>query len=458
MSKRQIQPIRISLLFICVLLLLPSLVTAQRHNCDFAAVLTRDGYVIPFIPDGMFSFDDPDDFYYEWLTTTINPDGYGNVYAADGVPVIPFPQQDDYFSEDPYWVDPVPWNTFWLDTFNVNDPSVMVMSHTRWGTGGDGNHPFLFNFDGRTYAFMHNGGILDNVKDALWNELYNLYGNGNGQWFWEHPPNWLPNPLQWADPDNFIDSELLFHWIMKHIIQSNGSEFSGIQSALTGSARINDTPPYIAMSLYNAFFVNFANNKINFVLSDGDSLYVFRNTPINGNTRNISYKNVNDVFTGIKTQWTEPGFTTVPQFTLLHVTRENRPRQFANFHTRNFAEVEISVSDSPDPVMVNQWLTYTVIMVNNGPEDSTNSILADDMAPELVFRQFSRDGINWQAWTGERNIGTLPAYTSSIAYLRGWVTNTGQDRLIDYSVKISSQDVEDPDMRNNKVYEDTTLR
>lgn len=450
-----VKRIRFSIFFVGLMLLMPFLVPAQQHNCDFAAVLTRSGYSIPYIQDGMFSFDDPDDFYYEWLTTTTNPDGYGNIYAANGHTTIPFSQQDDYYSTSPYWVDPDPWDLFWLDTFNVNDPAVLVMSHTRWGTGGSGNHPFLFNFDGRTYSFMHNGGILTNVKNALWNELYNLYGNGNGQWFSEHPPNWLPNPASWANPANFIDSELLFHWIMKHIIEANGSEFSGIHSALTGSARVNTAPPYIAMSLLNAFFTDYANNKINFVLGDGDSLYVFRNTPINNNIRNISYRNVNNVFTGIKTQWTEPGFTTVPQFTLLHVTRENQPREFANFHNYQFAEVEISVSDSPDPVMAGQWLTYTIILVNNGPEDATNSVLVDVIDPQLTNWQISRDGVRWEAWTGEGNIGTLPAYTSSVAYVRGLVTILGTDRLIEYTVKVNSNDVEDPEQRNNYAYAKT---
>jgi hypothetical protein len=57
------------------------------HNCDFAAVLMKTGYIVPDVPQvndppGLTGpYDDPDDFFYDYIiqrsSASSNPNGYG---------------------------------------------------------------------------------------------------------------------------------------------------------------------------------------------------------------------------------------------------------------------------------------------------------------------------------------------------------------------------------------------
>lgn len=444
-------------------MILSSMVMAQEsHNCDFGAVLALKGYIIPDIPqndDPPPPYDDPDDFFYEFIKTcNYNPDGYGIIYLKDKETVIP---------EDQRWYSPQPYPYGPLDEahqviMNPSNHAVMVMAHARSGTGGSGHHPFTFEWNGRTYAFMHNGAITNNIKYALWNELYNwyVYENDVEPWFDQHPSNWNSNPGVWGD---FIDTELLFHWIMKNIIEHNSSTFAGLQAALTADVRTNEPPPPSpTIDLYDQFIVPFPTNTINFVLFDGESLYVYRNTPWDDNNYNISYKEFDSGFVGVKTQWNiENGGHQVPQFTLVHITRDASPVEFANFLDLQITELQIAMKDYPDPVSEGQVLTYKIKITNNGPYDAADVILEDEVPAYMVNPIIAID-FSVSPWNGSMNLGNLEAGESIVVYISGRI-DYGIGPMI--PIRITNKAVvstlppcEDPEPRNNEAVAVTKTR
>jgi len=292
-----------SILALMILLAFAVLATGkmQAEDCDFAAVLAKGDYLIANIEDPNndppypeIDFDDPEDFYYDFvkLRSFYNPDGYGIIYYKDGEFTVPESQR--YYSEEPYPQNPAPLENAHNDIINPENNAVIVLGHDRWTTtqGATGNHPFWFHLDGvggepnRTYTFQHNG----DCSDLRW-AMYNYLG---AEWFDEHPSNW--GAVNW---DEFIDSELLFHFIMSHVIGNNGDVIGGIMSAL------NETSIYDPLTGNYLDFSSLFESQtyiINFVLSDGEALYIFRNSPINVDIRNIEYKVHSNGFVGVKTR------------------------------------------------------------------------------------------------------------------------------------------------------------
>jgi hypothetical protein len=445
-------------------MILSSMVMAQEsHNCDFGAVLTLEGYIIPEIPqndDPPPPFDDPDDFFYEFIMDcNYNLDGYGIIYLKDKETAIPEDQR--WYSSDPYPYGPL--NDAHQVIMNPSNHAVMVMAHARSGTGGSGHHPFTFKWKGRTYAFMHNGSITDNIKYALWNELYNwyVYENDVEPWFDQHPSNWNPNPGIW---DDFIDSELLFHWIMKNIIDHNNSTFAGLHAALTAHVRTNPPPPPSpTIDLYDQFIVPFPINTINFVLFDGESLYVYRNTPWNDNIHNISYKEFDSGFVGVKTQDNieDDINNCVPQFTLVHITRDASPVEFANFLDLQITELQIAMKDYPDPVSEGQVLTYKITITNNGPYDAADVILEDEVPAYMVNPIIAVD-FSVSPWHGSMNLGNLEAGKSIVAYISGRIDYgfgpTIPLKITNTAAVSTLAPCLDPEPRNNKAVVVTKTR
>ncbi len=303
------------------------------HNCDFAAVITKNDILIPGIQQGALPFDDPDDFFHEFIisrsTGQTNDDGYGILFMRDWQDAILADQK--YYCPDIYETNPVPLDSAHAAIMDPASQAVLVLSHARNGTGGwaGGNHPFTLEWEGRTYSFMHNGSIADNVKHAMHYDLYNNTGAFAGAWFLEHPSNWV-SPEDADDYTAFIDSEILFHWIMKNVIEGDGSVLGGMHAALTGEL---DTPPPPQgggfVDLRVAFHDNFDSNKINFVLADRSALHVFRNT--NDGSHLLSYRvHADEGFVSVKTQ-DEAGRTPVGQFNAAYIPRNADPVQINLF-------------------------------------------------------------------------------------------------------------------------------
>jgi len=166
-----------------------------------------------------------------------------NAYQAETVRSEVEAYQDETFYEQA------------LSLLDQEDVTILI-GHVRQSSSGADNiqNPHPFNYmaeDGKEYSFAHNG---DLDKD----QLRQLIGD---DWLENHPPQTFSNKSWngegWSE---VIDSELFFFWIMKNIEES-ASLLDGIMQAL---AILEDLSP--------------AHIK-NFLLSDGDDLYVYRSSP-----------------------------------------------------------------------------------------------------------------------------------------------------------------------------------
>jgi len=310
-------------------------VLAQDHNCDFGAVLAKEGYQITDVGEADYYFYD---FIIQHSTQGDDNDGYGCLYLKEGQSIIP-PSQKYYLvgTNISYAVEPPPKQLDLAHTA-IMDPAndaVMVMAHARNGTGGNipGNHPFIMEWEGKTYSFMHNGFIRSdgtpNIKWAFWNYLYNVWGGGGGVWFEGHPSNYVPHPGPTDNWQNFVDTELLFHWIMSHIIDHDGSILAGLYEALTGTVEGQGGS---VIDLYSQFHNQVYSNTLNIVLNDSEALYVFRNRLNSGNDYYVSWSEFPE-YVALRTD--PPDGTEVPQFALVYIPRDHSPITFTNFLSLN---------------------------------------------------------------------------------------------------------------------------
>lgn len=192
-------------------------------------------------------------------------------------------------------------------------PSTVVLCHARSASGSTfGNHPFWFNYAGRTFTFMHNGNV-NSARAFMINQINLMYPQGD--WFGEHPSNHFgsTNPLQW------VDTEVLFHYIMCHIVTSGGNFLSALHTALANLRYYVEHPQTATM---------------NFIMSDGDKLIAFRNTPANSYYR-LSYKCFRGQFYGLRTQSPAVGDSELAPRELVVFTRDRKPAHYPEFASTN---------------------------------------------------------------------------------------------------------------------------
>lgn len=116
------------------------------------------------------------------------------------------------------------------------------------------------------------------------------------------------------------------------------------------------------------------------------------------------------------------------------------------------ADLAVTKSGSPDPVLLGSELTYTLGIFNNGPSDATGVILTDQLPADVTFVAASAncDELNL---TVTCQFDSLPADAGMdieirvIAIAVGTIINTAD----------VSSDVADPNMANNTVSETTTV-
>ncbi len=283
-----------------------ALIAINAFTCDMAAMISEAGYNIAWRDStytGINGLDEQYDFI-EFLenysdSAGSNLDGYGLAYykheAVFG---------DTIYAEDLRYYD-VCYELFpeAMDTMHdiiIADTSdvAIVMGHLRNGTGALGNHPFTLQLedDDHVYTFIHNGGIQSDFQER--ERIFSFLDNVN--WFNDYVSNWNGSP---GSEEGWIDSELLFHFIMYHIrerghIPGLGYDtFGGIKDAFLSNI----------FSEEYAFWEHFEgdqdNNIINFILSDGENIYAYKNSESDDEDHNLEYKyNENEHNWIIKTQ------------------------------------------------------------------------------------------------------------------------------------------------------------
>ena len=307
------------------ILLITLSTTFLSANCDMFAMSAKEGHYLSWINSRSPVYTDlnyPYDFF-DWLrirsrntTPKINNDGYGVIY---------YPKDGTFNVNNQTWYqkDPTPYdNTYytgglpaWKDSLDLAEQVIMnndteaaiVFGHARQGSIGEGNHPFYFIYidpatqDTTTYTFMHNGTLHGSMKSEIKAFLCTVdIDGGTNNWFTLHPLNWLSNPYS-AVLDDFIDSELYFHYIMYHITVdddtwnhiniNDGDIIPRLYKALND---LDENNVYVQTYLRNSGDYYSAN----FIMSDGTNLYAFRNDSDDNHSLGI---HENNSFTGIRT-------------------------------------------------------------------------------------------------------------------------------------------------------------
>lgn len=269
--------------------LILTLFNTYLFGCDMLVLQNINQYPIFTMPAQIGAFNDPYDFMEEFKSmanhSSGNRDGYGIVtYLNNSVNID---RNNMWYKSGfgNYFIPDNPDEPLYqvIDFLYSNENIAQVIAHARSATGGNGSHPFLFEANGKTYSFIHNGYIFNRSKRAIMEFL-------GEDWFLEHPSQWSG---VFPDLNTFIDSELIFHYLMYHILQYPDSIEQALQKAFTNKSVAGVDMEYVLKFS--------ASEKINFILSDSNNFYVYRSTRIMGDTYNLSYQVYPGKFLAIKT-------------------------------------------------------------------------------------------------------------------------------------------------------------
>lgn len=130
----------------------------------------------------------------------------------------------------------------------------ILLAHIRWCTSGccahgkdsiEDPHPFTRDQNGKHWIFAHNGGVDVTRMRSLIGEEY----------LKNHPPTGSGVA---ACRETVVDSELYFLYLLKSIEEHGGDVVAGITAAITSLVRSGE------------------KDALNFILSDGQSMWAFR--------------------------------------------------------------------------------------------------------------------------------------------------------------------------------------
>ena len=112
------------------------------------------------------------------------------------------------------------------------------------------------------------------------------------------------------------------------------------------------------------------------------------------------------------------------------------------------ADILVIKQDNPNPVIAGQTLTYPIVVLNNGLSDAQNVVLIDTIPGEILNPQYSSDGgITWSPWISPYNIGTIVNGNSKTIQIRGTVSSSITEPIVNTALITSS--TPDPDFDDN---------
>lgn len=121
------------------------------------------------------------------------------------------------------------------------------------------------------------------------------------------------------------------------------------------------------------------------------------------------------------------------------------------------ADLTLTMTDTPDPIIVGQVLTYTIIVENLGPEDAIATVVTDTLPAGVEF--ISASGMDWSCGELGGIVScehiSLQSYAIStieilvrVPLIEGMITNTAE----------VSSSILDPNPDNNQVTETTSVK
>ncbi|MFR2584983.1 MAG: DUF6923 family protein [Bacilli bacterium] len=114
---------------------------------------------------------------------------------------------------------------------------------------------------------------------------------------------------------------------------------------------------------------------------------------------------------------------------------------------QTLADLMLSKTADSDIVNAGGTLIYTIKITNNGPSDSQNVILEDIIPPELQNPEYSLDGVNYNSWPGNINLGNIISGDTLSVFIRSVVALDAIGSIINTATVTS--DTPDPDPGNN---------
>lgn len=353
-------------------------VVSSLSACAMSALIADQGHILAdFTQTGLAmnygEYNDPWDYFGFVMansTATTNNDGYGIAAYRNG---------DAYVHPDSMWfkrvlssvdlgqtyytgryLDPNYQNSSWdYDILDLAmneikteaDSAAIVLCHARNATGASmGNHPFWFQHNGKTYTFMHNGNSRS-AKYYMINRINQM--NPGVSWFSQNPSNYFNNP----DATQWVDSELLFRYIMCHIIANQDDALAGLNNALKGISTYID---------------NVTHGVFNFIMSDGSRLYAFRSTPLTGtgSQYKLSYRDFPGQFQAIRTQIPSAGDIQLQLQELVVFSRDQSPMHYPNFvhgyyvTTHQFPKTYVNEVSPPLNIILQSSSADTLFVTN----------------------------------------------------------------------------------------------
>lgn len=349
-NTRTIRLSLIALLPACLFLLgIPNPLSA----CAMSAVISTSGNLLADFPAqgnnaSYYHYNDPWD-YFGFLMANSEP--YSN---SDGYGVVAYSTLSSRLQENDMWFKRIQdgddfGNVYYtgdylqgglsatLPRYDVMDRALQLiqepvngvgiaMGHVRNASGLTmGNHPFWFHHARRTYSFMHNGNA-GAARTFMIGEISAM--NSEVDWFHLHPSNYFndPNPYRW------VDSEVLFHYVISHILACEGDITLGIVNAMLGIRQ------YLGSSSYN------------FIMSDGEKLFAFRGS--SSSSYQLSYKE-GDGWYGIRTKSPYANEIRLRPKELVILSRNAEPRHimieeyYGNEVTQQPNPLHITLSPNP---------------------------------------------------------------------------------------------------------------
>ncbi len=129
----------------------------------------------------------------------------------------------------------------------------------------------------------------------------------------------------------------------------------------------------------------------------------------------------------------------------------------------NGADLAITMADNPDPVLGGGYVTWTLSVVNQGPNDAVNVSVTNTLPPGVTYQ--SASGTDWNcSASGQTVTCTRPALANGAPapdlQIVGKVTGVASGNITN-SATVSATDASgnnmDPDLNNNTVTEDTLV-
>jgi uncharacterized repeat protein (TIGR01451 family) len=112
--------------------------------------------------------------------------------------------------------------------------------------------------------------------------------------------------------------------------------------------------------------------------------------------------------------------------------------------------LSITKSDTPDPVVAGQPLTYTLLVRNDGPSDATGVVVVDDLPGDVTFVSWvtSQGSVSHSDGVVTANLGNLAAGQSATITLNVHVSPAARDTLTNRAhVSANEEEMDDEDNR-----------